>query len=271
LTALEVARSTYRWLAKLPSFSQQSGRVSKDTALFRARLERSRDHIDLLFRAVPQLHEESKSKQDFRAWLSSVLLDLGGCYKRLQHEVGSVLSTSFDIAGNLSRVRQQLQKECSSATTDVAEANLRSFVMRCADPTLSDDRWLDSIASLIVHKPLDSWMDATISQFEATVIELCAQYKRWVRLLSHRARHPAIGERYVSLTMTLPSGHESAVFVAADPAAKKMAAEILEDLNRTSGGNRDRMLAVLGQALVALQATESSNTERQEHDDQKAG
>jgi len=257
--------------AKLPSYSQQSGRVSKDSALFRARLERSRDHIDLLFRAVPQLHRESKSKDAFRTWLSNVLIELGAAYKRLQDEVGSVLSMSFDIAGTLSRVRQQLQKECSSATTDVAEANLRSFVLRCADPTLSDDRWLDSIASLIVHKPLDTWTDATVTQFEGAVIELCAQYKRWVRLLSHRANHPAIGERYVSLTMTLPSGHESAVFVAADPVAKKMATEMLENLGRNSGGDRDRMFAVLGQALITLQATDPTNREKQEHDNQKTG
>ncbi len=270
LTALEVARSTYRWLARLPSYSLKSGRVSKDTALFRARLENSRDHIDLLFRAVPQLHKDSKSTQSFRAWLSNVLADLGAAYKRLQDEVGSVLSTSFDIAGTLPRVRQQLQKECSSATTDVAEANLRSFVLRCADPTLSDDRWLDSIASLIVHKPLDSWTDATLTQFEGAVIELCAHYKRWVRLLSHRAHHPAIGERYVSLTMTLPSGHESAVFVAADSVAKKMAAEMLVNLDRSSGGDRDRMFAVLGQALITLQATDPTNREKQEHDNQKA-
>ncbi|WP_413143756.1 hypothetical protein [Burkholderia cepacia] len=271
LTALEVARATYRWLAKLPSYSLQSGRVLKDTALFRTRLERSRDHIDLLFRAVPQLHKESKSKQAFRAWLSGVLVDLGACYRRLQDEVGSVLSTSFEIAGSLPRVRQQLQKECSSATTEVAEANLRAFVLRCADPTLSDDRWLDSISSLIVYKTLDSWTDATLNQFETAVIELCAQYKRWVRLLSHRARHPAVGERYVSLTMTLPSGHESAVFVLADPAAKKMATEMLESLERTSGGNRDRMLAALGQALMTLQAAAPPNRENHEHDDQEAG
>lgn len=271
LTALEVARATYRWLAKLPPYTQQSGKVAKDTGLFKTRLERSRDHIDLLFRAVPQLHKESKSKQAFRAWLAGVLADLGGCYRRLQDDVGSALSTAFEIAGTLARVRQQLQKECSSATTDVAEANLRAFVLRCADPTLSDDRWLDSIASLIVHKPLDSWTDATLNQFDVAISELCAQYKRWVRLLSHRARNPAIGERYVSLTMTLPSGHESAVFLVADPIAKKLAAETLETLNRASGGKREQMIAALGQALVTIQAAEQGNGEEQKNDDQKAG
>lgn len=270
LTALEVARTAYRWLARLPPYSLQSGAVSKDTSLFRTRLERSRDHIDLLFKAVPQLHKDSKSKQTFKAWLSAVLVDLGACYRRLQEEVGRVLSTSFEIAGSLSRVRQQLQKECSTATTEVAEANLRVFVLRCADPTLTDDRWLDSIASLIVHKPLDSWTDATLNQFETAVIELCAQYKRWVRLLSHRARNPAVGERYVSLTMTLPSGHESAVFVVADPEAKKIAAEMLKNLDHASGGSRERMLAALGQALVTLQV-EQVNGEKRKDDDQKAG
>jgi hypothetical protein len=87
-------------------------------------------------------------------------------------------------------------------------------------------RWLDSLASLVIHKPLDSWTDATITEFEVAIIDLFAQYKRWVRLVSHRARNPALGERYVSVTMTLPSGHESAVFVVADPAAKKVAREV---------------------------------------------
>ncbi|MCX9158534.1 hypothetical protein OPU71_20620 [Niveibacterium sp. 24ML] len=271
LTALEVARATYRWVKKLPAYALHSGRVSKDTSLFRTQLERSRDHIDLLFRAVPQVHHECKSKHAFRLWLATVLGDLGASYRRLQEEVGSILSASFEIAGTLPRVRQQLQKECSSATTDLAEANLRAFVLRCADPTLSDERWLDSLASLIVHKPLDSWTDATLTQFEAVIIELCAQYKRWVRLVSHRARNPALGERYVSVTMTLPSGHESAVFVVADPVAKIKANEVLKDLERTSKGSHEQMLAILGQALLTLQSSRQPNGKDREDDGQKTG
>lgn len=268
LTALEAARAAYRWVAKLPPYALSSGKVGKDTILFRTNLQRSRDHIDLLFRAVPQVYQESKSKQQFRAWLAAVLGDLGACYRRLQEEVGSLLSSSFDIAGTLPLVRQQLQKECSAATTELAEANLRAFVLRCADPTLSDERWLDSLASLIVHKPLDSWTDGTVTQFEVAILDLCAQYKRWVRLVSHRARNPALGERYVSVTMTLPSGHETAVFVVADPAAKKMADDVLKSLRSASTGGREQMLAVLGQALLTLQASERPNGEGKD-DNQK--
>lgn len=270
LTALEVARAAYRWIAKLPPFAIQTSKVSKETQLFRTYFERSRDHIDLLFRAVPQLHQESKSKKAFRAWLAGVLGDIGTSYRRLQEEVGSMLSSSFEIAGTLPMIRQQLQKECSAATTDLAEANLKAFVLRCADPTLSDERWLDSVASLIVHKPLDSWTDAIVTQFEAAIIDLCAQYKRWVRLVSHRARNPAVSERYVSVTMTLPSGHESAVFVVADPVAKRMAEDVLKSLKSVSSGGREQMLAVLGQALLTLQVSGRASGE-EEDDNQKAG
>lgn len=270
LTILEVARAAYRWVAKMPQYTLQSGKVSKDTILFRTHFQRSRDHIDLLFRALPQVHRECKSKQTFRAWVAGALGELGACYRKLQDEVGNILSSSFQFAGTLPLVRQQLQRECSAASTDLAEANLRAFVLRCADPTLSDERWLDSLASLIVHKPLDSWTDATITEFEVALLDLFAQYKRWVRLVSHRARNPTLGERYVSVTMTLPSGHETAVFVVADPSAKEIAEEVLGNLKSATNGNREQMLAVLGQALLALQAAERVNRE-EEHVEQKAG
>lgn len=270
LTILEVARAAYRWVAKLPPYTLQSGKVSKETTLFRTHFQRSRDHIDLLFRALPQVHQESKSKQAFRAWVATALGELGASYRKLQEDVGNLLSSSFEFAGTLPLVRQQLQRECSAASTDLAEANLRAFVLRCADPTLSDERWLDSLGSLIVHKPLDSWTDATITEFEIAILDLFAQYKRWVRLVSHRARNPVLGERYVSVTMTLPSGHESAVFVVADPAAKKIADEVLAELKRAGNGSREQMLAVLGQALLTLQVSEPTNGKDRDVE-QKAG
>jgi glycosyltransferase involved in cell wall biosynthesis len=50
-----------------------------------------------------------------------------------------------------------------------------------------------------------------------------------------------------------------------------LAAEMLETLNRASGGKREQMIAALGQALVTIQAAEQGNGEEQKNDDQKAG
>lgn len=269
-TVLEVTRAVYRWISRLPSFTIETGKLGKDTILFRTHIQRSRDHIDLLLRALPNLHRESKSTQSFRDWVAAALADLGGCYRRLQDGVATILGTSFDIAGPLSRVRQQLQKECSSASADLAESNLRAFVLRCSDLTLSDERWLDSLASLIVHKPLDAWLDATVTQFEMSVIDLCGQYKRWAKLLSHRERNPVIGERYISVTMTLPSGKEEAVFVIADPAAKSMAEELLSMLKAKQAVSPEQMAAALGQALLTLQASVHVTNEEQLNVQQKA-
>ncbi|XAH25685.1 hypothetical protein AAFF27_11015 [Xylophilus sp. GW821-FHT01B05] len=269
-TVLEITRAVYRWISRLPNFTIETSTLGKDTVLFRTHIQRSRDHIDLLLRALPNVHKESKSKQSYREWVAAALADLGGCYRRLQDEVATILGTSFEIAGTLPRVRQQLQKECSSASADLAESNLRAFVLRCADITLPDERWLDSLASLIVHKPLDAWVDSTITQFEMAVIDLCGQYKRWAKLVSHRVRNPVMGERYVSVTMTLPSGHEEAVFVVADPAAKRMAEELLSMLEAKQTGSREQMLAALGQALLTLQASTHSSSEENIDVQQKA-
>jgi hypothetical protein len=134
-------------------------------------------------------------------------------------------------------------------------------VLRCADPTLTDERWLDSIASLVVHRPLDTWTDATLANFETAVADLCAQYKRWIRAMSQRARNPAIGERWVSLTMTLPGGQESAVFVVANDRAKLMANEMLAKLQASAGKDRDLMIATLGQALLQCQTEAEAENE----------
>lgn len=271
LTQFEVTRALYRWLARLPQFAQETGRLGKDASLLRTQLQRSRDQIDLLTRAIPRAHRDSKSQVCFKEWLAAVLGEIGSVYRRLQEEVSSVLSSSFEIAGTLSRVRSQLQKECRDAAADLAEAHLKAFVLRCADPTLSDERWLDSVASLVVQRTLDVWTDSTLGQFESALIELCAQYKRWVRVVNHRVRNPAIGERFVSLTMTLPNGSESAVFVVADDRTKAMANDLLARLGELTSVNRELMISTLGQALLQCQIeAQQTGAQEEQHGRQQA-
>jgi hypothetical protein len=260
-THIELTRSLYRWLARLPEFVKVTGKLSKDVLAVRMQLFRSQDQIELLTKTLPQLHLTAKCKQPFGTWLAACLAELGSAQRKLQDDVSNVLGTSFEIAGSLGRVRTQLQRECSAAANDLGEQHLKAFVLRCADPTLTDERWLDSIASLVVHRPLDTWTDATLANFETAVADLCAQYKRWIRAMSQRARNPAIGERWVSLTMTLPGGQESAVFVVANDKAKLMANEMLAKLQASTGKDRDLMIATLGQALLQCQTEAEAENE----------
>lgn len=272
-THVELTRSLYRWLARLPAFAKETGKLSKDVLALRMQLFRSQDQIELLTKTLPDAYRASRSKQDFGAWLAACLSELGSAQRRLQEDVSNVLGTAFEIAGSLGRIRAQLQRECSAAANDLGELHLKAFVLRCADPTLTDERWLDSIASLVVQRPLDTWNDATLGRFEAAVADLCAQYKRWIRAMSQRARNPAVGERWVSLTMTLPGGQESAVFVVADERAKAMANDMLSTLSEATSRDRELMIATLGQAL--LQCQTEAEAERQakgeKSDRKKAG
>lgn len=260
-THIELTRVLYRWLARLPNFVKETNKLSKEVLALRMQLLRSQDPIELLTKTLPEVHHATKTKQAFGTWLAACLAELGSAQRQLQDDVSGVLGTSFEIAGSLGRVRTQLQRECSAAANDLGEPHLKAFVLRCADPTLTDERWLDSIASLVVQRPLDTWNDATLGRFETAVADLCGQYKRWIRAMSQRARNPAIGERWVSLTMTLPGGQESAVFVVANDKAKVMASNMLAELQVSTGKDRDLMIAALGQAL--LQCQTEAEAERQ--------
>lgn len=252
-THIELTRALYRWLARLPTFVKETGKLSKDVLALRMQLFRSQDQIELLTKTLPEAHHAAKTKHAFGAWLAKCLAELGSAQRKLQEDVSNVLGTSFEIAGSLGRVRTQLQRECSAAANDLGEQHLKAFVLRCADPTLTDERWLDSIASLVVQRPLDAWSDATLGRFETAVADLCAQYKRWIRAMSQRARNPAVGERWVSLTMTLPGGQESAVFLVANDTAKTLANETLTNLQAATSKDRDLMIAALGHALLQCQ------------------
>ncbi len=124
LTFLELARSLYRWRARLPDFSLQTARIGKDAAIVRAVLKKAQDPIELLTTSLPKTHSESGAKEPFVQWLTSTLTDLGMALRRLQESTAVDVAKAFEIAGNLNRVRNQLQAECAGSASDLAEAQI---------------------------------------------------------------------------------------------------------------------------------------------------
>lgn len=264
VTYLELARSLYRWLGRLSDFTMQTGRVSKDAALVRSVLKKAQDPIKLLTTSLPEVHTQTKTKTPFVDWLSAVLSDIGVAHRNLQDTVSTELCQAFEIAGTLNHMRNQLQAECAGAATDLAEVRLKSFILRCTDLSLTDEKWLDSIASLVVHRPLDSWTDETISTFSQSVTELCGQYKRWMRVVTHRGKAPRAAERFVSLTLTMPGGQESSLFVTTTEKSKKVAQSVMDLIAETTQGDTQLAAAALAQALQELQIPQPGSSSKEE-------
>ncbi|WLE57660.1 hypothetical protein GIY62_10830 [Burkholderia plantarii] len=267
---LELARSLYRWSARLPDFAKQTLQISKDAALVRSMLKTAGDPIELLTQSFPALHVQAKSKKPFGAWLTTTLSDLGMAHRRLQDAVTQELSTGFAISGPLSRVRSQLQAECAASASHLADARLRGFLLRCTDLSLTDEKWLDSVGSLIVQRPLDAWDDETLGKFGQALTELCAHYRRWMNVVMQRGKAPRAAERFMGLTLTLPGGQETSVFVATSDAARQVADNVLDMIDASTGNDHELASAALAQALLDLQArTQSPSEERKNYDDQR--
>ena len=266
LSFLELARSLYRWYARLPEFSQRTMQVSKEVVLLRSAIDKAQDPIKLLTGTLPDLYGQAGLKTPFADWIRSTLADLGMANRRLQDSVAADLGEAFGIAGPLSRVRNQLQTECAVPAADIAEARLKSFIIRCTDLSLTDEKWLDSIGSLLVQRPLDAWEDETIGKFSQALTELCGQYKRWMKLVMQRGKMPRAAERFVNVTLTMGGGQETSLFFATSKESAAIARSVLDLVKAQAKGNVDLAASALAEALVEMQGSRNNKTEGGEGD-----
>lgn len=272
LTFVEVARSLYRWWGRLPDFSRQTTRISKAASLVRSIIAKAQDPIELLTVSLPREHHESKSKESFADWLTTTLSELGMAHRKLHEQTAAEIGVAFEISGPLSRIRNQLQAECANAASDLADARLKSFILRCTDLSLTDEKWVDSLASLIVHRPVDAWVDDTIARFARELNELCGQYKRWLRLISQRGKVPRAAERFVGVTLTMAGGQESSLFFTASKASEDVAREIGELVRRATKGDTQLAASALAQVLLEINGATAIQQDAEVSDgDRKAG
>lgn len=263
LTYLELARSLYRWCARLPEFSLQTSRVSKDASLVRSVIKKAQDPIKLITYSLPEAHAQASVKVPFGEWLTSTLSDLGMAHRRLQEAMAAEISQAFAIAGPLNRVRNQLQAECAGTASDLADIKLKSFILRCTDLSLTDEKWLDSIGSLVVQRPLDAWTDETIVKFAQELTESCGRYKRWMRMVTERGLVPRASERFVGLTLTMPGGQESSLFVATSDESTALARSVMELVAKETKGNAQLAASALAQAFLELQTPVTHNSDEE--------
>lgn len=268
---LDAARELIRWYSRLPQYSQETMRLSNHTKALRDVIKRATDPVALLVQDAPRVLTGVKGKEgvDFVTLLTESLTELGLAFRRLQDEVSLSMAQAFAITGPLKALRTQLQEECADAARSLVDADLKAFIMRCADITLTDDKWLDSIASVVVHRPLDIWTDAQAPQFASGVQDLCGRYKRWLRVAMSRGDFERQAQRFVGVTLTLPSGEEAAMLLTSDQETKQVADGLLKNLTKQVGGNLDMVASALAQALLQLQQGSNAVEEKELTNEQR--
>ncbi|AQH00424.1 hypothetical protein A9R05_15600 [Burkholderia sp. KK1] len=248
-TFLELSRTLMRWYARLPQYGVETMKISAEAKLLRSTLKRATDPIQLLVHDIPMIYGCAATSELLTQRLAATLTEVGAVFRKLQDDVASTLGAAFGIAGSLPVVRAKLQSECSSVAADLADVELKSFMLRCVDVAPVDDRWLDSVATLIVKRPMESWADDSLAVFRDAIAELSGRYKRWLRLAVQHGRHREAAQRYLSVTLTAFGGDERALVLTTSDQAQALAEGLLGDLRMRTGNNRELLQAALLQAL----------------------
>lgn len=268
---LDAARELIRWYGRLPQYSQETLRLTNQTKALRDVIKRATDPISLLAVDMPRVVRAGKGGDgdSFPDSLATSLTELGMAYRRLQDEVSLSMAQAFEITGPLRALRSQLQEECADTAQSLAEVDLKAFIMRCSDVTLTDDKWMDSIASVVVRRPLDIWKDSDAPMFAEAVLELCGRYKRWLRVAMRKGEFERQAQRFVGVTLTLPSGEEAAMLLTSNEETKIMASGLLKTLTKQAGGDLNLAASALAQALLQLQQGSTEHDENELSDEQR--
>ncbi|MGE8130059.1 hypothetical protein ACQKQD_24065 [Methylobacterium sp. NPDC080182] len=253
-----LAEAIFTWYLGLPAFARETRQVSSIARAVRLALDKATDPVEMLFERLPQacgLTPDSGALDvaQYAAILGESLQEIGAAPARLRAAASDVLLGSFGVS-TLAALRRQVAADYGPVEGKLTEPRMRSFVSRTLDRDLSDDAWLDSLASLLTTRRLDTWRDDTLDRFSFEVRALAIRLTRW--LAAARAQD-AQRVPVLSVHVVDPSGHESAAIV--HPGQQRVDKALAGRLRTLLAGRSDAAF-VLGQLLAEeiLRATEET-------------
>jgi hypothetical protein len=222
-TLTDVVRELYRWVTSLPSYAMKTRRISKTAERVRTVLLKSSDPMELLYEALPRACgvESVANDGQFSAaeqkllleTLNDALNELAQAGRRLRHEVEYTLFEALQLGETIKEVRANIEGNYAPFGAALTDHKVKSFLGRVSDPTLSDEKWVESIATLLTGKMLLHWQDETLESFKSEIRVLAGQLKRWIGLMIGRIKDQPLPDGLVSVTVTRADGNELALAV----------------------------------------------------------
>lgn len=255
-TLVNVVRQLYRVFNKLPEYTSRTRRLEGAARALRDIFKESKEPEQLLFSDLPRLlgarafveYETDTDNTDifFSRW-NAVMPEVMGAYSELLSRIETELCQAFAM-----KDWQELQTRSADIQTHITEARLRSFLVRASDFTLSWDKWLESVAAVVMGRPPYVWSDAEADRFANLLPPLAEAFKHSELLLFEKRQAHDENELGMRLAVTMDTGVEDAgvVFVPkADTQHIQALAERLRQAFESLLQNepQDVRLAVIGQ------------------------
>lgn len=226
-TVSEVTRTLFRWYLGLSEFVLNSTTLDPRHRAGLALLGKAGDPIELLTVGLPLALGLTKSAQPYVVDSPVTAKKLGQAVETFIRAAGSRLD---GLRTELSRILaeevgvtdpSQVRPHLISVSAGVQEGELvdyalRAFVQRTCDPARDERHWVDSLASLLGGRAIETWRDDTVMRFRLELRRVVTLLNRVVGLAKLTKRRAGADHAVVALHVVDQKGQERFVTVPAD-------------------------------------------------------
>ncbi len=208
-----IVEAIYRWWNAAQTYARETLSVSKTAQAIRSALRKAHDPVDLVFRQLPEACDvpafelgkrNVKQLDRFMETLNAALEEISDAPRHLRSKAVAGITDAFG-ARSLGGLRLLVREQYGPHRLQLNDYRLRAFVDRASESEMSDDAWLDGVASLLTGKRLDGWGDDTADTFTFESKAIAGRLLRW---LAHMKEKGEGDSKLLTVHVVDTAGHE---------------------------------------------------------------
>lgn len=219
LTVLSVVKPLVHFVRKLPKYTTQTKRISKESQAVVHVLLTTQEPDELLFTLLPQAcellpikvnesDENPAAARKFREKLVECLREIYTAYDKLLNDCQALLYNAFGLRSNHKELRKDLQFRAQYLLGNCSEVSLNRFVRAAVDEEPDDRSWLETLLMIVIDKPSKSWNDRDYDRFEFNLSDLARRFRNLEALQKEISASNRGGFEARRITVTRPDGSE---------------------------------------------------------------
>lgn len=257
---LQIVAPLLRFMESLNQHARLTRRISLPAQKLRGAVLNSREPIQLLFTDIPaalgiEAVEENTDannswKNKLRDALQEALLELEETFSRLTLEVQDAIMEAFDKQPNVDEfhsVKETIRICAASIIKSCRDKSLKPVLGAMLNDCENDAEWACGVAGQVVKKPVDSWHDADLEPFKASMMDVADRIESLNKLVA--AGFGLDADEAVVVTLTYTGGKRRRHVARLDEARRRELRQSFSSLFNQTEEKRATLLAMLSESF----------------------
>lgn len=257
-TMLGVAGPLVGLLDSLPSYTQRTRQVSPLAHGVRTSLSDSVDPAELLFKSIPEAvglgqidatTDSARYANEIRVRLARAIKELTEAFGELQKAIVNILLEAFEQS-DISSLHREIAASVEPLSDARIEGDLKALIMAILRPSATEMDWAMGLASAIVRKPVESWLDQDLDRFRLVLGEYRMRLQQLTTLYTLSGNR--LDESKRLFTLSEPNGQSTSWIIDRDVSRNSIEVERkVSEVLALSRENSRAILAMLAERLLA--------------------